>query len=141
MPCSTGYGGTRYPNTATNQARWTIPASPETAVAVMTHARTQHHTADYTALTPDDQDRFDQAMERADDNPHNGEYLALMLAAAHIAGLRIDYGQHIRKCACSCYCPVIFNPDDPDAHCIEADGYNLGRHQCPLCADRHHETA
>ena len=111
-------------------------------MAVMTHAHNQATTANYTALTLNDQDLFDQVMERADDNPHNGEYLALMLAAAQIAGLSIPYGGHIRKCACSCYCGVIFNPDAPDAHCIEeGDGYNLGRHQCPLCADRHRETA
>ena len=111
-------------------------------MAVMTHAQNRTGTADYTALTDTAQDLFDEVMERADDNPHNGEYLALMLAAAQIAGLRIPYGGHIRKCACSCYCPVIFNPDTTDAHCIEAsDSYNLGRHQCPRCADEHRETA
>lgn len=110
-------------------------------MAVMTHAHNQA-TADYNRLTLTQQDLFDEVMERADDNPHNGEYLALMLAAAHLAGLRIDYGGHIRKCACSCYCGAIFNPDAPDAHCIEqSNGYNLGRHQCPTCADRHRETA
>lgn len=111
-------------------------------MAVVLHAQNRATQADYTHLTPDDQDLFDQVMERADDNPHNGEYLALMLAAAQLAGLRIPYGGHIRKCACSCVCPAIFDPDDPDAHCIEAsDGYNLGRHQCPRCADQHRETA
>jgi hypothetical protein len=110
-------------------------------MAVMTHAQTQATTANYKAMDLYDQERFDRVMERADDQRDNGEYLALMLAAASIAGLRIDYGGHIRKCACSCYCPVIFDPDDPSAHCIEADGYNLGRHQCPTCADRHRETA
>lgn len=110
-------------------------------MAVMTPART-HLEADYRSLTLADQERFDRVMELADDQPPNGEYLALMLAAAEMAGLRIPYGGHIRKCACSCYCPVIFNPDDPDAHCIEeGDGYNLGRHQCPGCADSHRETA
>ena len=108
----------------------------------MTHARTQPHTGNYNALTTADQDRFDELMERADDNPHNGEYLALMLATALLVGLHIPYGGHIRKCACSCYCPVVFDPNDPDAHCIDqSDGYNLGRHQCPTCADHHRETA
>ena len=110
-------------------------------MAAITHALTRPE-ADYTALDLYDQERFDRVMELADDQRDNGEYLALMLAAASIAGLRIDYGGHIRKCACSCYCPVIFNPDTTDAHCIEAsDGYNLGRHQCPRCADEHRETA
>ncbi|MGW2725536.1 hypothetical protein [Streptomyces sp. NPDC001492] len=110
-------------------------------MAVMTHAQ-KSPTADYNALDQDTQERFDRVMELADDQPPNGEYLALMLAAASIAGLCIPYGGHIRKCACSCYCPVIFDPNDPDAHVIEpGEGYNLGRHQCPLCADRHRETA
>lgn len=111
-------------------------------MAVMTHARTQATEADYNQLTGEDQERFDQVMARADGNRDNGEYLALMLAAASIAGLRIPYGGHIRRCACSCWCPVIFNPEHPDAHLIEEDGdYNLGRHQCPTCADEHRETA
>lgn len=110
-------------------------------MAVMTHAPNQA-TADYTRLTLGQQNQFDELMERADDNPHNGEYLALMLAAAYLAGLDIPYGGHIRKCACSCTCPVIFDPNSPDAHEIEhTDGYNLGRHQCPACADHHRETA
>jgi hypothetical protein len=109
-------------------------------MAVMTHARNQA-TADYTAMDARDQDRFDHVMELADDTSDNGEFLALMLAAAFIAGLRIDYGHEIRRCACSCYCGAIFNPANPDAHVIaHSDGYNLGRHQCPLCADRHRET-
>ena len=110
-------------------------------MAVMTHAQNQA-TADHAALDLADQERFDRVMELADDQADNGEFLALMLAAAYIAGLRIDYGQEIRKCGCSCYCGVIFNPADPDAHVIEhGQGYNLGRHQCPTCADRHRETA
>ncbi len=98
--------------------------------------------ADYRQLTLDDQERFDRVMELADDQADNGEFAALMLAAAYIAGLRIDYGQEIRRCACSCYCGAIFDPATDGAHVIEhSDGYNLGRHQCPTCADRHLETA
>ncbi|MGW0948474.1 hypothetical protein ACWD4O_38790 [Streptomyces sp. NPDC002623] len=109
-------------------------------MAVMTHAHNQAQ-ADYTALTLDDQDRFDHYMELADDQADNGEYLALMLAAAMVAGLRIPYGGHIRRCGCSCYCPTIF-PTSPDTHVIEyGQGYNLGRVQCDTCADRHRETA
>lgn len=110
-------------------------------MAVMTHASARPE-ADYRALTPADQERFDDVMELADDNRDDREYLALMLAAAAIAGLRIPYGGHIRKCACSCWCPVIFDPEHPDAHVIEeSGGFNLGRHQCPACADDHRETA
>ncbi|WP_399559532.1 hypothetical protein OIA45_48870 (plasmid) [Streptomyces chartreusis] len=107
----------------------------------MTPART-HLEADYRSLTLADQERFDRVMELADDQADNGEFIALMLAAAYIAGLRIEYGDEVRKCGCSCYCGTVFNPNTAGAHVIEdGDGYNLGRHQCPGCADLHRETA
>ncbi|AKZ60774.1 hypothetical protein SAM23877_p065 (plasmid) [Streptomyces ambofaciens ATCC 23877] len=110
-------------------------------MALMTHAPARLE-ANYRTLSTDDQDRFDHAMELADNTADNGEYVALMLAAASIAGLRIPYGTEIRRCGCSCWCPTIFDAADPDAHVIEpGDGYNLGRHQCPWCADQHRETA
>ena len=37
---------------------------------------------------------------------------------------------------------AVFDADQADAHVIEwTGGYNLGRVQCPTCADRHRETA
>lgn len=110
-------------------------------MAVMTHAFARSE-ADYNTLTPSAQDRFDQVMDLADNTADNGEFTALMLAAAALAGLHIPYGAEIRKCGCSCYCGTVFDPADPDAHVIEeSGGYNLGRHQCPTCADDHRETA
>jgi hypothetical protein len=107
----------------------------------MTHAPARLE-ADYNSLTPAAQDKFDQVMDLADNTADHGEYTALMLAAAALAGLHIPYGSEIRKCGCSCYCPAIFDPADPDAHVIEESaGYNLGRVQCPTCHDRHSETA
>ncbi|NUS82737.1 MAG: hypothetical protein HOY75_08285 [Streptomyces sp.] len=107
----------------------------------MTHASARLE-ANCNTLSAEAQAKFTDVMERADDTSDNGEFLALMLAAAYIAGLDIPYGAEIRKCDCSCYCGTVFNPADPDAHVIEeGDGYNLGRHQCPTCADRHRETA
>jgi hypothetical protein len=107
----------------------------------MTHARPRTE-ADYNTLSAAAQDKFDQVMDLADNTADNGEYVALMLAAASLAGLDIPYGAEIRKCGCSCYCGTVFNPADPDAHVIEESaGYNLGRHQCPACADDHRETA
>lgn len=107
-------------------------------MAVMTHARARTN-ADYNALTPAAQEHFDQLMEQADNARSNTEYLPLMTALAAIAGL--PQGE-IRKCGCSCWCPTIFDAEDPDAHVIEeTGGYNLGRVQCPTCADRHRETA
>lgn len=95
--------------------------------------------ADYTALTPSQQDRFDELLEQADHARSNLDYLPLMQALAGLTGLPTG---EIRKCGCSCYCPVIFDADDEDAHVIEwTGGYNLGRVQCPTCHDRHPETA
>jgi hypothetical protein len=111
-------------------------------MAVMTHAHTHPTTANYTALDAAQQDKFDHLMDLADDTADHGEFNALMLAAAYVAGLDIAYGDEIRKCGCSCYCGHIFNPADQGAHVIEeTGGYNLGRIQCPTCADRHRETA
>ena len=108
----------------------------------MTHAYARPHTADYGNLTPTAQDKFDQVMDLADNTADNGEFVALMLAAAALAGLDIAYGSEIRKCGCSCYCGTVFDPAGPGAHVIEeSGGYNLGRHQCPACADDHRETA
>jgi hypothetical protein len=95
--------------------------------------------ADYNALPAPAQDAFTLLMEQADTARDNDEYLPLMKAIAALAGLPTG---EIRKCACSCWCPVIFDADNPDAHVIAyGEGYNLGRHQCPTCADRHRETA
>lgn len=106
-------------------------------MAVTTHAPA-HPETDYTALPTAIQDEFDRLMEEADQaGPH--DYAPLMAQVALLAGL--PKGE-IRKCDCSCYCGRIFDANTPDAHVIEeSGGYNLGRHQCPTCADRHRETA
>lgn len=106
-------------------------------MAVMTHAHA-HLEADYNALPAHLQDTFDQLMEYADiAGPAN--YADVMGQIALLTGLPTG---EIRRCGCSCYCPVIFDAEHPDAHVIEyGKGYNLGRHQCPLCADHHRETA
>ena len=111
-------------------------------MTVILHAQNQAPEADYTAMDEPDQQRFDEVMAIADGTSSNGEYLALMLAAATLAGLHIPYGGEIRKCGCSCWCGTVFDPNTPGAHVIrDGDGYNLGSHQCPTCADRHRETA
>jgi len=106
-------------------------------VAVITHAFARPET-DYTALPTAIQDQFDQLMEEAD-IAGPATYPGLMATIALLVGLP---NGEIRKCACSCYCGVIFDSNRPDAHVIKhGEGYNLGRHQYPTCADRHRETA
>lgn len=95
--------------------------------------------ADYRNLTAAQQQRFDELMEQADHARSNLDYLPLMQALAGLTGLPTG---EIRKCGCSCYCDCIFDAEDPDAHVIEeSKGFNLGRVQCPTCADEHRETA
>jgi hypothetical protein len=93
--------------------------------------------ADYYTLTPAQQDDFNALMEQADTaGPH--DYPALMTALTLLTGIRGE----IRRCSCSCVCGRIFDANTEGAHVIEdGDGYNLGRHQCPWCADQHLETA
>ncbi|MCF0086642.1 MULTISPECIES: hypothetical protein [unclassified Streptomyces] len=113
----------------------TLPSTPETNVPAMTPAPTRTE-ADYYTLPATSQDRFNALMEQADTaGPH--DYPHLMTALALLTGIRGE----IRRCSCSCICGHIFDADDPDAHVIEyGDGYNLGRHQCPWCADQHPQT-
>ena len=107
-------------------------------MAVITHARTSRE-ANYTDLTHGQQQRFDELLEQADHARSNLDYLPLMQALAGLTGLPTG---EIRKCGCSCYCPVIFDANDEHAHVIEwTGGYNLGRVQCPRCTAEHLETA
>ena len=104
---------------------------------LMTHARTRPTTADYNTLDTTLQDQFDALMEQAD-IAGPADYPVLMATLAVLTGITGE----IRKCGCSCWCPVVFDANDSDAHVIEeSGGYNLGRVQCPTCADRHRETA
>lgn len=105
-------------------------------MAVMTLASTRPE-ADYRTLTEDQQHHFDQLMEHAD-QAGPADYPIYMTALAAITGITGE----IRKCACSCTCPTIFDANAEDTHVIEyGEGYNLGRHQCPWCADQHRETS
>lgn len=113
-------------------------------MAVMTHAPapSAQHTVDYTDLTPAQQNRFNQLMEQADAAGTDDHFRDLMARAANVIGMPLPASGDIRRCGCSCCCPVIFDAEDPDAHVIEeSGGYNLGRIQCPTCADHHRETA
>jgi hypothetical protein len=104
----------------------------------MTHARKTPTSVDYRDLTHAQQDRLDHVLQLADTTTHSGEYNSLMLAAAALAGLHIEYGGEVLRCSCTCVCPAVFDNADPDARTIEeSDGFNLPIRQCPLCADRH----
>ncbi|MFD7995568.1 hypothetical protein [Streptomyces mexicanus] len=110
-------------------------------MAVMTHARARTN-ADYNALPAAVQDAFDALMEQADEAGTNQHFFEVMADAARLIGIPLPASGDIRRCGCSCVCGCIFDAEDPDAHVIEwTGGYNLGRVQCPTCADRHRETA
>ncbi|WP_446458701.1 hypothetical protein [Streptomyces rochei] len=109
-------------------------------MAVMTHAPARLE-ANYRSLSTDDQDRFDQLMERADHaGPH--DYQPLMDALAVLTGLFT--ARDIARCSCwtdtrGCGCAVIFDTalpgvvvtatNDPDC--------NLSQLQCPTCGHDH----
>jgi hypothetical protein len=108
------------------------------ANAVMTHAPTQPTTVNYTALPAHVQDRFDTLMSQADNTASANEFTTLMTAAIAITGIRTPQHNEILLCACPCTCGCIFDADDPNALVTEKPtGYNLGRLQCPDCADAH----
>lgn len=106
--------------------------------AVMTHTRNQD-TVDYADLPTGTQDHIDLLLVLADNTASATEYEALMSSLIAITGITGVRDNDIRKCACSgCYCTRIFDADHPDALVTEeATGYNLGRLQCPDCADDH----
>jgi len=106
-------------------------------MSVTTHARPRT-TINYTHLPTATQDLFDQLMELADNTANADEYTALMTSLIALTGITGVRDNEILKCACGCDCPVIFDADTPDALVTEpATGYNLGRLQCPDCADDH----
>ncbi|WP_166520558.1 hypothetical protein [Streptomyces leeuwenhoekii] len=107
----------------------------------MTHAPARPE-ADYRALPGPVQDAFTALMEQADTAGTTDHFLTLMARAASLIGMPLPPSGDIRRCACSCVCGCIFDAEDPGAHVIEhGEGYNLGRVQCPTCADWHPETA
>jgi hypothetical protein len=107
-------------------------------MAVMTHAQKTPTSVDYRDLTPAQQARLDHVLELADDTTDAGEYNALMLAVASLAGIHIAYGGEVLRCSCTCVCPAVFDNANPDARTIEESaGFNLPIRQCPTCADRH----
>jgi hypothetical protein len=102
----------------------------------MTHTQ-KRPSVGYRDLTPATQQRLDQILELADDTSDSGEYNALMLGVAALAGLHIERGGEVLRCKCTCVCPAVFE-NAADARTIEpSQGFNLPIRQCPLCADRH----
>ncbi|MEU6016926.1 hypothetical protein ABZ826_23615 [Streptomyces sp. NPDC047515] len=107
-------------------------------MSVITPARTHPATINYGDLNPGQQTLFDQLMEQADNTTSAAECDALMTALIAITGITGVRYNEILKCACPCICGCIFDADDPDALVTEEPtGYNLGRLQCPDCADAH----
>ncbi|MEU8740557.1 hypothetical protein AB0K62_13435 [Streptomyces halstedii] len=108
------------------------------AHAVMTHTQNQA-TVNYDALPTGTQDLVDHLLTQADNTASANEYETLMASLIAITGITGVRHNDIRKCACpACYCDRIFDADDPDALVTEeSNGYNLGRLQCPDCADDH----
>ncbi|MEU9578771.1 hypothetical protein [Streptomyces chilikensis] len=107
-------------------------------MTALAHARIPA-TVDYHQLTDAQQADFDQLMEEAD-TAGPASYPGLMTSLRLLTGVTGE----VRKCACpwsGCGCTTVFDANNPDSLVIEyGDGYNLGRHQCPRCADWHPAT-
>lgn len=108
-------------------------------MAVMTHAQTLPTSTNYDLLDPQAAAQFDHFMGQADTTTDNDHYRSAMVAAAYFAGVQLPTDGEILKCACQgCYCAEIFPANTPSAHTVEESrGDNLGRVQCPDCADGH----
>ncbi|MGW7283893.1 hypothetical protein ACWGH4_00080 [Streptomyces sp. NPDC054847] len=98
-------------------------------------------TVDHSTLPPWKQALFDQLIEQAQAAGTLDHFTTLMADATRAAGLPTPSGE-ITKCACThCYCTALFDPHAPDAHAFgEPTSHNLGRQQCPACADDHLAT-
>lgn len=122
-------------------------------MAVMTHAHTQAEdyydrpvttpTAHYRALTPQQQNKFDEAMECADNDASNAHlYLAYMAMASVYANITLPQSVDIALCDCyynGCGCDLIFDSNLPGAVITATNdpGCNLSRIQCPDCGHDH----
>ncbi|MEU3656485.1 hypothetical protein AB0E67_27490 [Streptomyces sp. NPDC032161] len=108
-------------------------------MSVISPARTHRTTVNYRDLTTNQQNLFDQLMSVADNTSSAAEYESLMAALIAITGITGVRYNEILKCACAaCICDTIFDADAPDALVTdEPTEYNLGRLQCPDCADAH----
>lgn len=99
---------------------------------------------DYRTLTPQVQDAFDRAMERADHAGTNDAYRTAMTDACILAGLPVPASRNIARCSCftdtgGCGCAAVF-----DTHAAgvvvtapNAPNRNLSELQCPTCGHDH----
>ncbi|MGV9278127.1 hypothetical protein [Streptomyces griseosporeus] len=112
-------------------------------MALMTHARNQATTADYTQLHPTAQAVIDKAMQDADNAPPgDNTYFDAMKYVAIAAGIPLPASRNLAICDClnnGCGCGAIFDTalpgvvvtatNDPDC--------NLSQLQCPTCGHDH----
>lgn len=109
------------------------------ATALLPHAQILPTTANYDLLDEDVAAQYDHYMGQADTTSSNDHYRSAMVAAAYFAGIQLPPDGEILKCACrTCYCALIFPANAPGTRTVDQSyGYNLGRIQCPGCADEH----
>lgn len=111
-------------------------------MAVMTHARNQATTADYTKLSPTAQAVIDKAMQDADNAPPGDTYFDAMEYVAIAAGIPLPASRDLAICDClnnGCGCGAIFD-SRLDGVVVTANAdpcFNLSRLQCPDCGHDH----
>ena len=113
-------------------------------MAVMTHARNQATTANYTALSPAAQAVIDKAMEAADAANDTTAYTEAMEYVALAAGIPLPASRDLAVCSCltdtdGCGCGAIFDTALPGLVITAANAANcnLSRLQCADCGHDH----
>lgn len=113
-------------------------------MALMTHARNQATTANYTALSPAMQAVIDKAMDNADNAADTRAYTVSMEYVALAAGIPLPASRDLAVCSCltdahGCGCGAIFDTALPGLviTATNSPNCNLSRLQCPGCGHDH----
>ena len=113
-------------------------------MAVMTHARNQATTADYTQLSKTAQAVIDKAMQDADNADTGQDYTDAMEYLAIAAGIPLPTSGDLAVCSClnddhGCGCGAIFDSHQNGVVVTATNdpNRNLSRLQCPGCGHDH----
>ena len=106
-----------------------------TAARIPRQPTKQPAEIDLNTLPEDTRQRIETALEAARNACDNDAYFEQMDKAIDAAGIRTPRNRELARCGCTtCWCDVIYDGDDPDAHLYNAAAREIP--PCPGCADR-----